>query len=166
MFSRYSRWDGSQEPFGLDADELMEAMSDDLLDDGDLWKALQRMFRRGAENQQGDRMKGLQDLIDQLKNRRRENLDRYNMSSILDDIKERLENVLKTEREGIERRVQEGREKVQQSQSGQQQPQSGDQPSNQSQSGEQNQSGEQGESGQDGEQGQQGQSGNQNEQAG
>ena len=70
MFTRYSRWDGSQEPFGLDADELMEAMSDDLLDDGDLWRALQRMLRRGAENQQGDRMQGLRDLMEQLRNRR------------------------------------------------------------------------------------------------
>jgi uncharacterized protein with von Willebrand factor type A (vWA) domain len=113
MVIRYSRWDGLQEPFGLDADEIMEAMSDDLLDDGDLWRALQRMFRRGAENQQGDRMRGLQDLIEQLRNRRRENLDQHSMSSVLDDLKERLENVLKTEREGIEKRVQEGKERVQ-----------------------------------------------------
>ena len=32
LTTRYSRWDGSQEPFGLDAEELMEAMSDDLPD--------------------------------------------------------------------------------------------------------------------------------------
>jgi hypothetical protein len=32
------------------------------------------------------------------------------MSSVLDDLKERLVNVLKTEREGIEKRVQAGRE--------------------------------------------------------
>ena len=112
MFTRYSRWDGSQELFGLDADELMEAMSDDLLDDGDLWRALQRMLRRGAENEQGDRMQGLRDLMEQLRNRRQENLNRYDMSSVLDDLKEKLENVLKTEREGIEQRVQEGRERV------------------------------------------------------
>src|SRR5436853_465600 len=79
MVIRYSRWDGLQAPFGLDADDLME----------------------------------------QLKQRRRENLDRHNMSSILDDIKERLENVLKTEREGIEQRVQEGQEKVEASKSSQ-----------------------------------------------
>jgi uncharacterized protein with von Willebrand factor type A (vWA) domain len=137
MFTRYSRWDGSQEPFGLDADELMEAMSDDLLDNGDLWRALQRMFRRGAENEQGDRMQGLRDLMEQLRNRRRENLDRYDMSSVLDDLRERLENVLKTEREGIERRIQEGREKVaasqQQQQPGEQQP--GQQESGQEQGG-------------------------------
>jgi len=112
MLTRYSQWDGSQEPFGLDADELMDAMSDDLLENGDLWRALQKMFRRGAENQDGERMKGLRDLMEQLRQQRRENLDRYDMSSVLDDLKEKLENVLKTEREGIEKRVQEGRDKV------------------------------------------------------
>ena len=111
-FVRYSRWDGSQQLFGLDADELMDALSDDLIDDGDLWSALQRMLRRGAENQQGDRMKGLQDLINQLRDRRREQLDRYNMSSVLDDLRQKLDEVLKTERDAIDRRVQEGREKV------------------------------------------------------
>jgi uncharacterized protein with von Willebrand factor type A (vWA) domain len=140
MFSRYSRWDGSQQPFGLDADELMEAMSDDLLDDGDLWRALQRMLRRGAENQQGDRMQGLRDLMEQLRNQRRENLDRYDMSSVLEDLKERLENILKTEREGIEKRIQDGREKVNASK----QPQQGqDQPSGQQQQGGQQQGGQQ-----------------------
>jgi uncharacterized protein with von Willebrand factor type A (vWA) domain len=117
MYTRYSRWDGSQEPFGLDADELMEAMSDDLLDDGDLWRALQKMLRRGAENEQGDRMKGLRDLMEQLRDRRRQSLDQNDLGSVLDDLKEKLENVLKTEREGIDRRVQEGREKVAQSES-------------------------------------------------
>src|SRR5687768_18486766 len=130
MFTRYSRWDGSQEPFGLDADELMESLSDDLMDDGDLWRALQKMLRRGAENQHGDRMQGLRDLMEQLRNRRQENLDRYDMSGVLDDLKDRLENVLKTEREGIDRRVQEGRERVA---SNRQQP--GQQQSGQQQSG-------------------------------
>lgn len=154
MFTRYSRWDGTQEPFGLDADELMEAMSDDLLDDGDLWRALQKMMRRGAENQQGDRMQGLRDLMEQLKQRRRENLDRYDMSSVLDDLKQRLENVLKTEREGIEKRVQEGREKVNQARQQQQQPgQQGEQ--GQQQQGPQGQQ----QQGQEGQQGQQGQDG-------
>ncbi len=112
MLTRYSQWDGSQEPFGLDADELMEAMSDDLLENGDLWRALQKMLRRGAENQDGQKMQGLRDLMEKLRQQRRENLDRYDMSSVLGDLKEKLENVLKTEREGIEKRVQEGRDKI------------------------------------------------------
>jgi len=109
---RYSRWDGTQQLFPLDADELMEAMSDDLMDDGDLWRALQRMFRWGAENQQGDRMPGLHDLVEQLRTRRQERLDRYDMSSILKEIQERLDKIVQTEREGIDRRDEEGRQKV------------------------------------------------------
>ncbi|MBA2449304.1 MAG: VWA domain-containing protein [Chloroflexi bacterium] len=112
MIIRYSRWDGTQQVAPLDADELMESLSEDLMDDGDLWKALRRMFRGGAENQQGDRMPGLQDLIEQLRRQRQEQLERYNMSSVLQDIQERLEQIVKAEREGIERRVQDGREKI------------------------------------------------------
>src|SRR6266481_5092225 len=61
--SRYSRWDGTQAVPDLDADDLLSAMSDDLLADGDLWNALRRLFQRGAQNPQGGRMPGLQDLL-------------------------------------------------------------------------------------------------------
>ena len=47
MLFRYSRWDGSQQLADLDADDLLAAMSDDLMSDGDLWNALRRMFQRG-----------------------------------------------------------------------------------------------------------------------
>ncbi len=44
MRIRYSRWDGSQSVPDLDADEILSAISDDLLADGDLWSALRRMY--------------------------------------------------------------------------------------------------------------------------
>src|SRR5439155_1164995 len=53
MLFRYSRWDGTQQLADLDADDLLAAMSDDLMSDGDLWNALRRMFQRGVQNQQG-----------------------------------------------------------------------------------------------------------------
>ena len=33
---RYSQWDGTQQIFDIDASELMDALSDDLLQHGDL----------------------------------------------------------------------------------------------------------------------------------
>ena len=42
MLIHYSRWDGSQQLPDLDADDLLQAMSDDLMSDGDLWNALRR----------------------------------------------------------------------------------------------------------------------------
>jgi len=50
--------DGTQAVPDLDADDLLSAMSDDLLADGDLWNALRRLFQRGAQNPQGGRMPG------------------------------------------------------------------------------------------------------------
>ena len=50
MFNfRYSRWDGTQQVAPFDADELMEALSDDLMEYGDLRSALQRLYRWGDE---------------------------------------------------------------------------------------------------------------------
>ena len=70
--SRYSRWDGTQAVPDLDADQLLSAMSDDLLADGDLWNALRRLFQRGARDPQGGRMPGLQDLLKRLQQERKQ----------------------------------------------------------------------------------------------
>ena len=43
----YSRWEGSQRIDDLDADQLLDAMSDDLLSDGDPWSA-PRSLPRGT----------------------------------------------------------------------------------------------------------------------
>ena len=111
MRIRYSRWDGTQQIGDLDADELLEAMSDDLMSDGDIRRALQRMFQRGAQMPQG-RMPGLQDLLKQLRQRRQQQLDRYDLGSALDDIKKKVDEILKTEREGIERRRADARQRA------------------------------------------------------
>src|SRR5918997_7084337 len=105
--SLYSRWDGTQQISPLDADELMRAMSDDLMQDGDLNRALQRLFRWGFERPDGEHVPGLRELMQRLKERRQEQLNRYDLGSVLDDIKERLQQIVDTERAGIERRLQE-----------------------------------------------------------
>ena len=93
---RYSRWDGSQQLEPFTADDLMKHLSDGILNERDLWSALRDMFQRGANLPSGRRMSGLRDLLDQLRQRRQDQLDRYNLGSIMDDIKERLGQVLQT----------------------------------------------------------------------
>ena len=112
MRIHYSRWDGSQRIDDLDADDLLEAMADDLTADGDLWNALRRLFQRGMHDPHGPQMPGLQDLLQQLRKRRQQQLDRYDLGSALEDVKKKLEQVVKTEREGI-RRMPEGHERSQ-----------------------------------------------------
>src|SRR5215831_20285069 len=108
---RYGAWDGSQHVLDLDAESLLDAMSDDLLEEGDLWRALQRLFRQGAQNQDGQRMPGLQDLLQQLRQKRQQQLQRSNLGDTLKDIREKLEQIQHTERGGIDKKVQEGQEK-------------------------------------------------------
>ena len=46
MRYRYARWDGTQDPWA-DPDDVLENLSDDLLEFGDLGQALRRMMQRG-----------------------------------------------------------------------------------------------------------------------
>ena len=56
---RYSRWDGTQRIDPFDADQIMDAISDDVLADGDLTRALQRLFRWGTDHRPRPRRAGL-----------------------------------------------------------------------------------------------------------
>jgi uncharacterized protein with von Willebrand factor type A (vWA) domain len=112
---RYSRWDGTQK-IDLDADELMSAMADDLLYDGDPWRALRRLMQQGAKMPEGQRMPGLKDLLDKLKRQRQQRLDRYDLGSSLEDIKKKLDEVVATERQGIKDRTPDGQQRTQREQ--------------------------------------------------
>ena len=105
---RYARWDGSQRLPDLSADEVLDALSDDLMAEGDLTEALRRLFERGLrrpEGALGDDVRGLNELLQRLTERRRELLQRYQLSDVLADVRHELEAIVETERRGIERRV-------------------------------------------------------------
>src|SRR4051812_40586409 len=102
---RYYRWDGSQEIEPFTPEDVMEHLADDLLDDGTLRNALRRMMQHGAEFSSGRRMMGLQELMDRLRDARARNLDRYNLGSVFDDIVKKLDEVIDTERQGIQQRM-------------------------------------------------------------
>jgi uncharacterized protein with von Willebrand factor type A (vWA) domain len=112
---RYSRWDGTQR-IDLDADELLSSMADDLLYDGDPWRALRRMMQQGARMPEGQRMPGLKDLLERLKRQRQQRLERYDLGSSFEDIKRKLDEVVATERQGIKDRTAEGPERAQREQ--------------------------------------------------
>lgn len=107
---RYSRWDGTQVGFDVDADTLMSEMSDDLLYHGDLNAALRRVMQQGFEDRDGRRLQGMREMLEQLRERRREMLDRYDLGGVYDDIAHKLDEVVDDERRGIDRRVDEARQ--------------------------------------------------------
>ena len=102
---RYSRWDGTQQVDDLDAEEVLEALSDDFLSYGDLRAAMQRLYRWGDRD-----MPGLDELLKQVREKREQELGRFDLDSAVDSIKERLQDVIDTERRGIDRRVEEAPE--------------------------------------------------------
>jgi len=107
--ARYSKWDGTQTGFELDAEDLLAQLTDDLLYHGDLNAALRRLMQQGFRDRNDERVSGLRELLEKLKRRRREELDRYDLGGVYDDIAERLRDVVDTEREGIDRFEQDAR---------------------------------------------------------
>jgi|CXWL01.1.fsa_nt_gi uncharacterized protein with von Willebrand factor type A (vWA) domain len=103
---RYSEWDGTQEIPPLNPDEVLEALTDDLMNFGDLQHAMRNLLQRGMGDQQ-NRLQGLRDLLQQLRQQRRNTLDKFNLSSVMDDIKKRLDELLGMERGTIDRRLEE-----------------------------------------------------------
>ncbi len=159
----YSRWDGTQRIEGLDADDILKALSDDYLENGNLQQALKRLMQDGIRNDEGRQTMGLRELMERMRNQRNQQLNRYNMASgVMDDLHEKLEEIKRMEREGIQRRLDEKSTDQQQQQPGGQQSQAGqqDQQGQQGQQGQQSQQGQQQPSAsQSGQQGQEGQSG-------
>jgi len=114
MRYRYSPWDGSQSIDPLDPDALLDMLSRDLLEDGDLRRALERLLMRGAnrqdQNGRQQRMPGMRDMLDRLRQRREDQLSRYNLGSMMEDIAERLQEIVDQEQQGIDRLRQQGQD--------------------------------------------------------
>jgi uncharacterized protein with von Willebrand factor type A (vWA) domain len=106
--ARYSRWDGTQRLPDLDADEILKAISDDVMAEGDLAEAIRRLMERGWRSGDPTRpdMAGLQDLMERLARRREDLRERYDLGDVLGDIRRELEEIVADERAGVERRLQ------------------------------------------------------------
>lgn len=97
---RYSRWDGTQK-IELDADDILDALSEDLMEFGDLQQAMRYLMQRGMDTSEGGYIRGLRDMLRQLKEERRERLERFDMGGVMEDIKRQLEEILNMERQTI-----------------------------------------------------------------
>ena len=124
----YSRWDGTQNIEGLDADDILNALSDDYMEEGNLQQALKRLMQDGIRNEDGRKTMGLRELMERMRNMRNEQLNRYNMASgVMDDLREKLEEIKSLEREGIQKRLDGDNEPSQSAQSSDQQQSPGQQ---------------------------------------
>jgi uncharacterized protein with von Willebrand factor type A (vWA) domain len=101
---RYFEWttaSGGQ----LSGDQLMDALSDYLTEDGDISRAMQMLMQRGMSSGE-QKMQGLRDMLEQLRKRKQQQLEKYDLNSLLNDIREKLDNVLRQERQAINEQLQ------------------------------------------------------------
>lgn len=106
----YSRWDGTQVGFDMGADEAFAEINDELLTHGDLNQALQRLLQRGFSDRNGERVQGMRELLERLRQRRREMLEQNDLGGVYEDVAQRLREVLDMERAGIDDLAQRARE--------------------------------------------------------
>ena len=70
----------------FDPDDLLSALGDDLLNFGDLQHALRNLMQRGVQTPQGDSLQGLRDMLQNLRQQRRDKLDQFDMRSVVDEL--------------------------------------------------------------------------------
>jgi uncharacterized protein with von Willebrand factor type A (vWA) domain len=108
--ARYSRWDGTQVGFELDADSVLSEITDDLLYHGDLNAALRRLLQSGFRDRNDERVSGMRELLEKLRRKKRDELERYDLGGVYDDIAQELRDVVDMEREGIDQLQREAQE--------------------------------------------------------
>jgi uncharacterized protein with von Willebrand factor type A (vWA) domain len=106
----YSRWDGSQKGFEIGADDLLGELTDDLLYHGDVNAALRRMLQSGFEDRNGERIQGLREMLDRLRQQRKERLDRFDLGGVYDEIAQDLQDVIEAERDALDDLAQQARD--------------------------------------------------------
>jgi uncharacterized protein with von Willebrand factor type A (vWA) domain len=100
---RYSRWDGSQDPFRIGVDDAMDALADALLRSGDLEWAWQQLLRRGFTSEDGYRsVRGLDDIMREIERKKRELLNKYSPESFKLD-QEQLQRLMEQAQAYMER---------------------------------------------------------------
>ena len=98
----YSRWDGTQKGFDLDAEGLFGELTDDLLYHGDVNAALRRMMQEGMRDRNGDRVQGLRELMEKLRQQRQDTLDQFDLGGVYDEIASELNDIVDEERHAVE----------------------------------------------------------------
>jgi uncharacterized protein with von Willebrand factor type A (vWA) domain len=98
---RYSRFDGSAGPVEIDGDEILAKLTDDLLYHGDLAAALRALLQEGFETAAGERIEGLRDAMERIRQRRAELASQQN--ELAEKIARALEEVVETERAELDR---------------------------------------------------------------
>src|SRR4051794_31323936 len=96
----YSRWDGTQKGFEVDADSIFDELTDDLLYHGDINNALRRMMQQGFKDRNNERVDGLREMMEKLRQKRQEIKDSGDLGGVYEEIANELNDIVDEERHG------------------------------------------------------------------
>ena len=99
---RYSRWDGTQRGFDLDAGALLDEINDEIIHHGDVNAALRRVMQQGMRDRNGQHVRGLREALEQLRQRRRELREQGRFDDEFSDIAAELADIVDEERLAID----------------------------------------------------------------
>ncbi len=95
----YSRWDGTQRGFELDADSLLAELADDLTYHGDINTAMRKMMQDGLKDANGNNMPGLRELMKRLREQRERIQERGDLGGVYKEIADELNDIVDEERQ-------------------------------------------------------------------
>jgi uncharacterized protein with von Willebrand factor type A (vWA) domain len=98
----YSRWDGSQRGFDLDAEGLLGELADDLLYHGDVNSAMRKLMQDGMRDINGDRIAGMREMMERLREKRESIQERGDLGGVYSEIADELNDVVDEERHAVE----------------------------------------------------------------
>ncbi len=81
---------------------MLSEINDDLLYHGDLNAALRRLLNSGFEDRNGEHVQGVRELMERLRQQRRERLEQHDLGGVYDDIAQQLREVVDTERQALD----------------------------------------------------------------
>lgn len=99
----YSRWDGTQQGFEFDAQSLIDELADDLVHHGDVNAALRKLMQDGINKNQSEKLMGLREMIQKLREKRNAIKDRGDLGGVYKEISDELDDLVDEERHAIDR---------------------------------------------------------------
>ena len=89
---------------------MLSEITDDLLYHGDLNNALRRMMQSGFRDRNGERLEGIREMLEKLRRKRRDELERYDLGGVYDDIAQELREVVELERDALDQQLDQARQ--------------------------------------------------------
>src|SRR5437870_4452507 len=83
----------------------MNRISEDVFAGSDFEFAMRRILSSGWRTNGGQRLAGIEELVEMVRRRRLGHLNRYKLESVFDDIAERLDKIVSRERKTINERI-------------------------------------------------------------